>query len=359
MVASTVVSPAKLILMGEHAVVYGRPALITTVDLWLQVRMEPRAESGVHLHLPEMDHRETTAWSDLRTYTAAVRERWERYVESPDDTSLKGVLGDDPAHLVKVALGEAAQRWEAIGTPALDVTVRSEQPVGAGFGSSAAVAAATVYGLAVLHDLDPPRDDLYPVVLDVERRQHGTPSGVDPATVLHGGLLWAEATDDVIAPLPLSTPVSVPDTLRVYHTGTPNESTGTVVDAVRARREDDPEAFRAILERMESSTRAVRDALTDGPAPPSVLRRALREFEEGLEALGVVPPAIQDLVRSIENKGGAAKISGAGALTGSGAGCLLVYHPDPNAALWDDLQHLSELDVCLGVEGVHEATVHA
>lgn len=358
MAVSTVVSPAKLILMGEHAVVYGCPALITTVDLWLQVRMERRSEPGVRLHLAEMDHRETTTWPELRTYTDAVRERWERYVDAPGSDSFAELRSDDPAHLVKVALGEAARRWDAITSPALDVTVRSEQPIGAGFGSSAAVGAATVRALTSLHDLDPSPDDLYPVVLDVERRQHGTPSGVDPATVLHGGLLWAEATDNGLTPTPLATP-SVPETLRVFHTGTPNESTGTVVDAVRGRREDNPEAFRSTLDRMEAATCAFRDALTDAPASPSALRRAIRQFEEGLEALGVVPPAVQELIRSIENKGGAAKISGAGALTGSGAGCLLVYHPDPDAALWDHLLDLSELNVRLGVEGVHEATVHA
>ena len=359
MAVSTAVSPAKLILMGEHAVVYGRPALITSVDLWLQVRLETRSEPGVHLHLAETDHREPTTWPEIRTYTDTARERWERYVEAPGADSFAELRSDDPAHLVKVALGEAARRWDDVASSALDVTVRSEQPVGAGFGSSAAVAAATVYALAALHGLDRSPDTLYPLALDVERRQHGTPSGVDPATVLHGGLLWAEATDDDLTPTPLSDSPSVPKTLRVFHTGTPNESTGTVVDAVRARREDDPEAFAATLDRMEAATRTFRDEITDGPASPSALRRAIRQFEEGLEAFGVVPPAVQERIRFIENKGGAAKISGAGALTGSGAGCLLVYHPDPNAALWANLHHLSELDVRLGVEGVHEATVHA
>jgi len=358
MAVSTTVSPAKLILMGEHAVVYGRPALVASVDLWLQVRLETRSEPGVRLHLTEMDHRETTTWPELRTYTDAVRERWERYVGAPGADSFANLRNDDPAHLVKVALGEAARQWDAIASPALDVTVRSKQPIGAGFGSSAAVGAATVYALAALHDLDPSCDDLYPVVLDVERRQHGTPSGVDPATVLYGGLLWAEAADDGLTPTPLAT-ASVPETLRVFHTGTPNESTGTVVDAVRARREDTPKAFRSTLDQMEAATRALRDEFTDGPALPSAIRRALRQFEEGLEAFGVVPPAVQERIRSIENKGGAAKISGAGALTGPGAGCLLVYHPDPDAALWGDLHDLSELNVRLGVEGVHEATVHA
>lgn len=359
MPATSVVSPAKLILMGEHAVVYGRPALITAVDLWLQVRMETRTDTGVQLDLADLDHRETTSWSTLRSYADATRKRWERFVDRSGSGSFAEVQGNDPAHLVKVALGEAAQRWDTIGTPALTVTVRSDQPIGAGFGSSAALAAATVRALASLQGLTPSYDELYALALDIERRQHGTPSGVDPATVLHGGLLWAEPTEDGLNPLPLSSTTFVPDTLRVFQTGPPRESTGTVVDAVRTKREADPEAFRSLLDRMEAATRSVRSALTGDAPSPDTLRRAIRQFEEGLEEMGVVPTAVQDLIRCIENKGGAAKISGAGALTGPGAGSLLVYHPDPTADLWNDLQHLSELDVRLGVEGVHEATVHA
>ena len=359
MAVSSVVSPAKLILMGEHAVVYGRPALIATIDLWLQVRMETRPESGVHLDLVEMGHRETTGWSDLRAYAKDVRQRWKAFVEAPGTRSFADVTGDDPAHLVKVALGEAARRWEEVASLALTVTVRSEQPIGAGFGSSAALGAATVRALASLRGMAPSPEDLYALVLDIERRQHGTPSGIDPAAVLHGGLLWAEPTDDGLDSASLPPPPLPSDTLRVFQTGTPNESTGTVVDAVRSQRDANPEAFYALLDRMEVATRTVRDALTDDAPSPATLRRTIRQFEEGLEAMGVVPHAVQELVRSIENNGGAAKISGAGALTGPGAGPLLVYHPDPDAALWDDLKHLSELDVRLGVEGVHEATVHA
>jgi len=359
MAASTVASPAKLILMGEHAVVYERPALIATIDLWLQAHLETRADSDVHLRLEDLDHEETTAWPEIRAYADAVRDRWEHYRAAPDADTFAEIRGPDPAHLVKVALGEAARRWEEVSSSGLAVSIRSEQPIGAGFGSSAALAAAIVYGLTTLYDLERSYDALYPVVMDVERRQHGTPSGVDPAALLHGGLLWSDAAADDGLPRPLDPSTTFPKTLQVYYTGSPNESTGTVVDAVRTRREEDSASIEATLDRMGGATHTVYDAFVEGTTSPSALVEAIRQFEAGLETLGVVPSAIQDLIRYIENKGGAAKISGAGALTGSRAGPLLVYHPDPHAPLWAHLQQLSELNVRLGVDGVHETSTHA
>jgi mevalonate kinase len=359
MPAATVVSPAKLILMGEHAVVYGRPALIATIDLWFQVHLETRSESGVHLQIKDLDHEEATGWSEIQAHTEAVKERWEQYQSAPDAGTFAEIRDDDPAYLVKVALGEAARRWQQVTSAGLEVTIRSQQPIGAGFGSSAALASAIVYGLSTLYDLERSYEALYPVVMDVERRQHGTPSGVDPAALLHGGLLWADAHADGGTPTPLNSSFSVPDRLEVYYTGAPNESTGTVVDSVRSRREADPDLVEATLDRMATATYTVRDILTEERAPSADLGEAIRQFEKGLEDLGVVPSPIQDLIRFIEGKGGAAKISGAGALSGPGGGPLLVYHPDPNAPLWGNLQQLSELNVRLGVDGVHETSAHA
>jgi hypothetical protein len=81
--------------------------------------------------------------------------------------------------------------------------------------------------------------------------------------------------------------------------------------------------------------------------------QVISDFERCLEELGVVPEAVRTSVRGLEENGAAAKISGAGALTGPAAGCLLVYRP-PEATLGvdDALARYHPIEAEIGVEGL-------
>jgi mevalonate kinase len=177
---------------------------------------------------------------------------------------------------------------------------------------------------------------------------------VDGAAVLHGGLIWAER--DLTGELLIRTLPAVGQALsafRVFDTGAPPHSTGTVVAAVRERVASEPDRYEALFERMGRATRRFRDALLDDGRSGEVEIACLREYEASLEELGVVPGAVRELVAKVEAEGGAAKISGAGALEGPGAGCLLVYHPDPAAiASWGFLEGLERYPVMLGGPGL-------
>src|SRR5258706_12928125 len=145
----TVSAPGKLILMGEHAVVYGRPALVAGLDLRLTVHLAPRADRAVHLDLPALGHREETSWEALRSYAHSVRESWRAYSRQPAPESFRAVQRADPAHVVKVALGEASgdeYLGGLLGLPGLSLRVESQLPIGSGFGSSAATAVAVIAG---------------------------------------------------------------------------------------------------------------------------------------------------------------------------------------------------------------------
>ena len=101
---------------------------------------------------------------------------------------------------------------------------------------------------------------------------------------------------------------------------------------------------------MEAATRELRRVLEEEDDPAAEMVELMRDFEACLEDLGVVPEPVREVVRRIEARGGAAKISGAGALSGDGAGSVLVYHPHEEL---DDLpDSWTRLDVRLGAEGV-------
>ncbi|MGD8374634.1 MAG: hypothetical protein PVF68_00725 [Acidobacteriota bacterium] len=335
MAATSVSVPGKLILMGEHAVVYGRPAILAALDLRLRARAEDRDGPGVHLDLPGLGLDRTVSWEAVRDHAAAARGRWERFRESPTAARFQQVRGDDPAHLALVALGEAAAfeaEWDACAEPGLHLSIESAIPVGSGFGSSAAAAVAIVAAYRRLRGRSLDGRTLDRVVLEVERRQHGLPSGADHAAVLAGGVLWARKEGGTLTVRPLDPPPGPLSRLRIYDSGPPAESTGEVVAAVSARRAADRQGQYAILDRMESATEAFRDQLIRDDEHPPVLIAILREYETCLEELGVVPEAVREAFRDLEAAGAAAKISGAGALTGSGAGGVILYGPHGDAS---------------------------
>jgi mevalonate kinase len=369
-------TPGKLILMGEHAVVYGRPALIAAIDLRLTARFALGDAAGVHLDLPGLQHTETLPWADLRAYARAVRERWEDYSLQPAAAGFQAVRGEDPAHVVKVALGEVAELLdlrsdrsvgsdrsvrsvrspESRSSANLHLRVDSQLPIGSGFGSSAATATAVIAGCLAFFGRPAEPGQVERLALEVERRQHGLPSGVDGATILHGGVLWARKLPEgglEIEKIAARSPLL--GHLRVYDTGTPADSTGAVVAAVRERRDRDPAGIEGVLDRMEAAARAFRAGLEKPAEDPDRTLHLIRENEACLEALGVVPEEARAVVRRVEAEGGAAKISGAGSLRGPGAGSLLVYHPQPERiAGWSFLRPFPFYPVHLGASGFRE-----
>ncbi len=352
-------APGKIILMGEHAAVYGKPALVAAVDrrLWAKFDVDPgTAHRTVRLDLPAVGVEETVSWDAVSAYAAARRVAWDRYAKKPSPARFDEVRGDDPAHLVKVALGAVR---EAIGAswqpPAIRLQVRSDLPLGGGFGSSAAVAVSLVFGTLCLAGMNPDDDLVAQLALDAERRQHGQPSGVDSATVQQGGLLWADRDDTGdLRTSPVQPTNQLLGRFEVFDTGTPSETTGEVVSAVRDRIASEPEQYQAVLDGLERATRSLKAVLESPDSTPQSVATAIGKAHLGLDRLGIVPPTIGRVIEALEVHGVAAKLSGAGALTGTSAGSLLVYDRAAKAQLGGPMPALSfrQLDLQLGAPGV-------
>ncbi len=349
-------APGKTILIGEHSAVYGRPALLAAIDRRAYVDLAAASRASVRLDLPQLDIAEEIAWVTILEETRRCRDAWEAFDGDPSPEAFRkvGVQGD-PAHLVKIALGEAALYLEEKIPEAIELRVDARLPVGAGFGSSAAVASAIVAAYLRLRGREASKEQLHALSLEAERRQHGRPSGVDNAAVLHGGLLRISRVDDAlqIEPLNIKSRNTLLEHFHVFHTGAPAESTGQVVAQARRRIEERPAFFQRVLDRMEEGVEALSCELTVDEPQLDRSVEIVRDFSACLEELGVVPPRVQAAIRDVERAGGAAKISGAGSLSDPGAGALLVLHPCPDRLKEiASLRDFERLDLKLGAPGL-------
>lgn len=339
--------------MGEHAAVYGQPALVAAVDPRARVEVE-LADQGLGVELADFGLQLQTSWREAGESAQRSREAWQRYVDAPTPDHFAEVGSGSPDGLAMVALGEVAAAMGDRRLPPLAIRVESSLPVGSGFGSSASVAVALIGGLLALVDGTLDFGMVDALALEVERRQHGLPSGVDHKTVLYGGVVLAERGSDGelgIAKLDPSSPML--GQLQVYQTGQPAETTGEVVAAVKRYRDREPGRVDTLLERMGAAVESFRDELEAPDYRAQRFDELIRDYQGCLEDLGVVPAAVRETIREVEAQGGAAKISGAGALTGSAAGCLLVHWPDgPPTELPARLLEYQRQAVDLGVEGL-------
>ncbi|UJR83865.1 mevalonate kinase [Sandaracinus amylolyticus] len=143
----------KVILLGEHSVVYGRPALAAGLPRGASARaMDAEGESSLHV------------------------TPWDVTVTPRDERSLGKAFGV----LLEAACVERPVRIEA----------RVDLPGGSGLGSSAALGVAVLRAIDALRGVE--RDDAsaLEVSLAWERVFHGNPSGVDNAMSIAGGLAW-------------------------------------------------------------------------------------------------------------------------------------------------------------------------
>jgi mevalonate kinase len=266
----------KVILLGEHAVVYGQPALAVGLPDGMEVRLF-LATAGI---------------GRVRCSQWALDLGLDH--SGPLPTALRRVL-------------------EAAGAPGLawDIEIIARLPASAGLGSSAAlcVAAARAAGQAVGKPLDD--SAAAAAAFEGERCFHGTPSGVDNTVAAFGGLIWFQRPD-----MRRKLPVRVPLELCIAHSGRSGE-TAALVAGVRAGREGDPVRFDATFARIGRLVGMAAEALSTGRLED--LGRVMDQNHAALQELGVSSEKLDEIVVAARAAGAlGAKLTGAG-----GGGCAI------------------------------------
>jgi mevalonate kinase len=279
----------KLILLGEHAVVHGHPALAGAIDRGVSLRAEPGRGAATALHV--------AGW----------------------DLTLDCGSPEAPAeHPVAQAIA-CIQR--ALGlTGGFALSGHSDLPPGAGLGSSAALAVATARALAACAGRAVTTEQIAAIANQAERSFHSNPSGVDVALATCGGLgLYRRGAG--LQPLH-----AAPLELAVGLSGT-SRPTAAMVEQVAHARAADPAAVDLHLHALGAAAEQGAEALCS--AALDALGAAMDRAHTHLAALQLSTPALDALVQIARQAGAlGAKLTG-----GGGGGAVIALAPGRTAAL--------------------------
>ena len=304
-------APAKLILCGEHAVVYGRPAIAGPLGgIRARVAIDPAPPgSGITFDAPDIGRR----WS-------------------------LAAAPDEPLS----ALAVRVCRELGVAPPDVRVSINSPIPIAGGMGSGAAVATALVRALAAHLGYELAPEIVAALVYESERRLHGTPSGIDNTVIAFERPIWfvrqptadsgwkpgignrepgAENEDPwridtqhatrrmpqaTIEPIAIATPL----TLLIGDTGV-RSATRLPVGAVRQGWQADPARYEALFDQIGALVWHARAALAQGAVVQ--LGTLLDQNHALLQQIGVSSPELDRLVEAARAAGAlGAKLSGAG-----------------------------------------------
>uniref|UniRef100_K3WEC4 Mevalonate kinase n=1 Tax=Globisporangium ultimum (strain ATCC 200006 / CBS 805.95 / DAOM BR144) TaxID=431595 RepID=K3WEC4_GLOUD len=344
----TVSAPAKVLVFGEHAVVYGSSCIAAALtDLRLRVTIDPippreseaaRVELVFHGLLSAVDGqtlKRSFAMCELQAIMEEFRED-SCYLPRPTPqvmTRIDNVLAAEtatdaralcPALFLCAALMRTRTGGSS-GSLSIQVSTTKDFPIGAGLGSSAAFSVALAGALAQLpvkqgvNASELSVDAINAYAFAAEVILHGLPSGVDNTVAAFGGAL-------VFKKLPEPSFERIHCNLNqfrflVVNTRVPR-STKEQVGHVRQLYEADPVTIKQYFHEIDGITNRFMELGQQGKLSETVLAEQIARNHAILNALEVGHPKIEEVVTTCNKYGATTKLTGAG-----GGGCTLSLLP--------------------------------
>lgn len=279
-------APGKIHLLGEHAVVYGKPALVASINLRAYTTITPAPAKVV--------------------FKDKFFEKIRKIIEP----------------IVK-------KQFQLTTVPPYLLDISTDIPIGAGLGSSAAISASYIASFLTFLKIKWDLNLINELTFKAEKVFHGNPSGADNTVVVFGGLIWFRKETEklkTIQKLPFLISPKISKSFVLINTGTPKESTKEMVLKTLSLYQKKPGIVEKFLQKQEQLTKELVEAL-EQKNTKKVLS-TLKMGENNLETIEVVSKQVLPIIREVESDFGAAKICGAGGKKGP-TGILLCMHSNP------------------------------
>jgi mevalonate kinase len=293
---TTASAPGKIILFGEHAVVYGCPALAVPV---MQVKATVLLSTDLS----------TDFVAESRIGTDFLGEDWRSriLIEAPDIglfSTLEELLLNQTPHPLATVIINVFQFLE-VPPPPLKIHITSTIPVASGLGSGAAVSVALIRALSSVVHCPLSDEQVNALAYEIEKLHHGTPSGIDNTVITYARPVY------FVRGQPIETlRVARPFTLVIGDTGVSALTKESVGDVRKLWEADQPrweQVFAQVGEIVQRARKAIETGETNLLGPLMDQNHAL------LQEMSVSSPELDRLVLAAKSAGAeGAKLSGGG-----------------------------------------------
>jgi len=293
------VGHGKIILLGEHAAVYGRHAIACPIPLNMRARVEDCDDDGVHLLIPKwgVEYQLNPVKENRRSFERAAGEI-----------------------LDQLQLGDRGMRIE----------VFPDVPRGMGMGGSAALAVAVVRAIDQHYKLNLSDEQINNFAYESEKIAHGQPSGIDNTMATYGEPLVFRKGHP-----PLVEILNIPKALNLVVGMTPSEGlTAKTVGAVREAHARQPKIYEKIFDDIDNLVLRGVSAIQDSDV--ATLGELMNICQGLLNALQVSTPELERGIQVARDAGAlGAKLTGGG---GGGAMVALCKSPAHSGEVAEALQ---------------------
>ncbi len=304
-------APGKVILFGEHAVVYGQPAMAFAVNKRAFINLKPG--SG---------EKSIIKSSDLNLAISIDLNEEKKDFKREKKSIINYIIA---------ALYEVHD-----GSP-LDIQLHLEIPVGAGLGSSAAVTVATLAAAYQHHHKKISTPQLAKKAHEVELTVQGRASSLDTAVSTYGGLIYLNEHGEII---PLN--FNLPNSMVIGYTSY-RGNTAVMVGSVREKRDRFPEIMDPIISSIGRIASQARKLIAEDDMDLNYLGELMNINHGLLDSMGVNTKEISNMIFNARRSGAiGAKITGAG-----GGGSIIAFCP---GKIDEVLRVLQKTDYALQVD---------
>jgi mevalonate kinase len=276
MTSLSVSVPGKTILFGEHAVVYGYPAIavpLNSISINIKIAARPTESDALIIN---------------------------------NNTGEKVLLESlKPDHFYRIALSLIIESLQLKRLPALQIIMTSTIPIASGLGSSAAFAVCLTRSISSFLGFKLSDEQINEIAFKIEIFQHGTPSGIDNTVVTFNKPVYFKKGSAAIF-----LEIKKPLTLVIADTGLRSVTKDTVAE-VRLKKDANPSLYNKLLEEIGSIVISARNCLENGNY--KVIGKLMFDNHNLLQKLGVSCNELDHLVDiAIKNGSLGAKLCGSG-----------------------------------------------